>query len=271
MSLARTIIAIAALALTTTSVEGRSSGQICKYRGNTYAESEHAVGTTLTCTCSEGRWVNCEENMNSNNSGDDDTGNSSVNGAQLGFNDFLNNFDARDFVIDYSTLPGATELGGTVQAANRNNVPVMQAAKMTHTRFHIAPCGINLPHIHPRGTESIYIIEGALTVGFVTESGRLITNDVIVDQSTFFPRGLIHYQQNMGCEPAGYISMLDDSDAGLLVVSGVLGNLPSEALEATFDEDAEFVNQLLMGLPTGPARGRAECFVRCGLSSNVPF
>ncbi|KNC80475.1 hypothetical protein SARC_07165 [Sphaeroforma arctica JP610] len=293
MSLSRTVITIIALALAATSVEAMSSRQTCKYRGNVYLDNERVVGSTLTCTCSGERWVNCQANVVADSlehvvadSPEYDMSIGSVPstkesirdvagvegaisgliGAQVGFDAFLNNFDAEDFVIDFATQPlESTGLGGTSQPANRNNVPVIQASNMAQTRFRIAPCGINLPHVHPRGTESVYIIEGALTVGFVTEGGRLILNDVKTDQSTFFPQGLLHYQQNMACEPAGFISILNSSDPGLLVIPAALAELPSEALEATFDEDAAFVNQLRIGLPAGPARGRAECLRRCGL------
>ncbi|KNC85977.1 hypothetical protein SARC_01853 [Sphaeroforma arctica JP610] len=197
-------------------------------------------------------------------------------GAQVSALRYMDNFDAEDFVFDFSDFETGVRVdsdgnGGSSQPANINTFPVVQVANMAQTRFRIAPCGINLPHVHPRGTESAYMIEGELTVGFVMESGRTVINDIKADQSTFFPQGLLHYQQNMGCEPAGFISILDSSDPGLLVIAAAVAGLPEEAIAAAFDEDEAFVAQMRMGLPKVPARGRAECLVRCGLPLNTPL
>eukprot|EP01134_Creolimax_fragrantissima_P001862 CFRG1862T1 len=256
----------------------------CVYLGNRYDDGERVEGQTLTCTCSNRRWIQCEPNEVAPPAEEESEPDEveepedmtpALVGANVGFNQFINNFENEDFILDFSdqtAVPvGSDGLGGTVQAANINNFPVLQTAEMSQTRFHIGPCGINLPHVHPRGTESIYMVEGELTVGFVTEGGRLIINDVSADQSTFFPQGLLHYQQNMGCEQAGFISILNSADPGLLVIPSALGSLPTEALEATFEEDEVFIEQLRLGLPEGPARGRAECLRRCNLPVNTPM
>ncbi|KNC80086.1 hypothetical protein SARC_07529 [Sphaeroforma arctica JP610] len=196
-------------------------------------------------------------------------------GAKASFNRFLYNFDNEDFVFDFSdsnAVPvDSTGNGGTIQPVDIEGFPVMQLADMAYSRFSIGPCGINLPHLHPRGTESLYVIDGMLTVGFVAESGRLVLNDIEKDQTTFFPKGLMHYQQNMQCVPANFISILDTCDPGVLVITESLNALPDEALTATFGEDQEFINQLRLGLPDGPARARSECLKRCGLSSDTPL
>ncbi|KNC78009.1 hypothetical protein SARC_09542 [Sphaeroforma arctica JP610] len=142
---------------------------------------------------------------------------------------------------------------------------------MALTRFRIGPCGINLPHVHPRGTETIYVVNAMLTVGFVAESSRLVLNDIETDQSTFFPQGLLHYQQNMNCEPASFISILDSADPGLSVIAAALTALPDEALKAVLDEDVSFVTQLRLGLPAGPARARSECLARCSMAMDTPL
>ena len=43
---------------------------------------------------------------------------------------------------------------------------------ITYVRFQMVPCGVNLPHTHPRATEILTLITGGpLQVGFVDTSG----------------------------------------------------------------------------------------------------
>eukprot|EP01134_Creolimax_fragrantissima_P004996 CFRG4996T1 len=270
-----TVLSVLGLATTLTGampMTDNPTSASCTNRGVDYSHGERVTGSTLTCTCDNGQWINCERNAEEPDPTDEDN---ILPGAQVGFNTFINNFENEDFVIDFSDVDAvpvvSKGLGGTVQPASLNDFPVMQVGGMAQTRFHIGPCGINMPHVHPRGTESIYVVNGELTVGFVTEGGRLIINDISADQSTFFPLGLLHYQQNLGCEPASFISILNNADPGLLVISAALMTLPDIALSVTFDEDEAFVTQLRLGLPAGPARGRAECLARCNLPLDTPL
>eukprot|EP01134_Creolimax_fragrantissima_P001725 CFRG1725T1 len=287
-------VAFSALA-TTSIVDGQTTE--CRYQGQSFQTGDIVEGNTLTCICRNGKWRSCTANpidmtpsvsptpsttpsaspTPSTTPPETNPGEQNENpfGTRVGFNPFIDNFIAEDFVFDFAdesqTTIQSSGSGGTVQSVNINRFPVLQTADMAFTRFHIAPCGINLPHVHPRATESIYMVDGELTVGFTTEGGRVIINDISAEQSTFFPQGLLHYQQNLGCEPASFISILNNADPGVVTIPSALMSLPGEALEATFEEDASFIEQLKLGLPAGPGRGRAECLRRCRLPCNTPL
>ena len=78
-----------------------------------------------------------------------------------------------------------------------------------------------------------------------------------------FPEGLIHYQQNLDCQPARYISALNSEDPGVLTVSNRLFTFPLEALTATFDLSPYIVQHIKRNLPENIAAGRKECLIRC--------
>jgi mannose-6-phosphate isomerase-like protein (cupin superfamily) len=79
------------------------------------------------------------------------------------------------------------------------------------------PCGMNNPHTHPRASEFLYVVsDGQLEAGFIEESGaRIVVNTLTQGQGTVFPKGSIHFQVNLGCEPLTFVAALDDEDPGV--------------------------------------------------------
>lgn len=54
----------------------------------------------------------------------------------------------------------------------------------------LGPCGMNTPHTHPRATEFLYLVNGTLQNGMITETGsRFIVNN-ITNTSSSGPRGV---------------------------------------------------------------------------------
>lgn len=72
----------------------------------------------------------------------------------------------------------------------------------------LGPCGLNTPHTHPRATEFLYLVNGSLTSGMITETGsRFITNTLQAGQAMVLPKGSIHFQQNNDCGVYRSLSM----------------------------------------------------------------
>ena len=150
-------------------------------------------------------------------------------------------------------------------------MPVLAGEGVSITLFTIKPCGINEPHVHPRATEISYVIKGSrLRVGFVEENtGRTIINDLQAGQVTVFPQGLLHYQQNLGCEEAQFISALNSEDPGVLTIAQALFGLPLEAVASALNMDEANVLAAKNSIPANPAMGRDECLKRCGIKDTT--
>jgi oxalate decarboxylase/phosphoglucose isomerase-like protein (cupin superfamily) len=75
---------------------------------------------------------------------------------------------------------------------------------------------MNTPHLHPRATEFLYLVDrGEMQVGFIEENGaRFVTNTLTQGQGTIFPQGAIHFQVNLGCEPITFVAALNNEDPG---------------------------------------------------------
>ncbi len=237
----------------------------CCFKGQCREAGQWLQGPTHTCMCERfgsGKWIGCQPNNK------EESGRSAPEEASLTALRRRQAFANSEFVFDLQgSLPGAITGGGTIQGVDRGNLPSLEGEGVAYTLFNIEPCGINLPHVHPRATELIYVISGQdLRTAFVEENGgRVITNDIDQGHVTFFPRGLIHYQQNLSCESATYISALNSDDPGVSTISTQFFSLPEEGVRSSLGEGQDVVDALISGLPSGPAEGREACMKKCGL------
>lgn len=177
-------------------------------------------------------------------------------------------FNATDFVFNLSsTTPSAIGAGGIGRAMNVDTFPVLENEGLAAVFFILKPCGINLPHVHQRATELFIVIKGTFKTAFVEEnSGRTIVTTLTTGQATIFPQGLIHEEQNIGCDEAMFVSAFNNEDPGLATTLLGLNKLPDDALQSTLGQNQDFVNKLRSGAPVNPAAGNLECLKRCGLA-----
>ncbi|KAK3037461.1 hypothetical protein RJ639_031955 [Escallonia herrerae] len=61
----------------------------------------------------------------------------------------------------------------------------------------LAPGAVNRPHTHPRGSELLFVLEGALSVGTTDSRGKLYKNDLHKYDVFLFPEELPHYEANL--------------------------------------------------------------------------
>jgi hypothetical protein len=73
------------------------------------------------------------------------------------------------FVYNLVGMANPTKIANnTILPSSVKQFPALENMGISYTRFELAPCGINLPHIHPRASELIYVISAEnLQVGFV--------------------------------------------------------------------------------------------------------
>ncbi|CAM9607934.1 unnamed protein product [Laminaria digitata] len=117
----------------------------------------------------------------------------------------------------------------------------------------------------------LYTIAGnQLRVAFVEENGGegAVVNDLYQGDVAFFPQGLIHYQQNLDCEPATFLAALNSEDPGVVTITTRFFELPSEAIQASLNLDDPTLKALLAALPMAPAMAQRQCLQRCGLTDD---
>ncbi|KAG5185187.1 cupin-like protein [Tribonema minus] len=186
---------------------------------------------------------------------------------------FRAQFQPEEFKFDLAGLDVPPGEGGSVQALGAAQLPSLTGEKVA------MPCGINLPHVHPRATEILFVVDAApegVLMAFVEENvamqgPRAITNTVTTGQATFFPQGLVHMQVNMGCTPATMIAALGSDDFGVqtITTTAIAGLAYDENLKegtaAAFGISQDQLIHLVEGFPGNPAAGAEECRKRCNI------
>ncbi|KAJ7931071.1 RmlC-like cupin domain-containing protein [Mycena leptocephala] len=176
-------------------------------------------------------------------------------------------------VFDFNNqapAPGAK--GGSILLATVDNFPILEELGVAGAVSFIEPCGLNIPHSHPRASEFFTVIEGILDTGFVQENGfnTEIETQLGKYQATVFPMGSIHYQQNPTCSPAAFVAAFNNEDPGRSDIATNFWMFSSDVIDASlgFPETIGGTNidAWRAHLPVNLAAGVDSCLKACGLS-----
>ncbi|OIT24522.1 putative germin-like protein 2-3, partial [Nicotiana attenuata] len=130
--------------------------------------------------------------------------------------------EANDFYYGGLNLPGnkTTQSGTRVTSVNVAQIPGLNTLGISMARIDYIPGGVNPPHIHPRATEILVVVEGSLHVGFVTSNpeNRLISRVIHMGDVFVFPVGLVHFQRNVGYRNAVALLALSSQNPGLISI-----------------------------------------------------
>ncbi|KAL6320881.1 hypothetical protein AAG906_010689 [Vitis piasezkii] len=156
-----------------------------------------------------------------------------------------------DFFFSGLCLPGNTsnKLGSMVTPANVAQIPGLNTLGISLARVDYAAYGLNLPH-PPSSHRDPHCLGGTLYVGFVTSNpdNRLISKVLYKGDVFVFPRGLIHFQVNVGTTNAVAIASLGSQNPGVITIANaVFGSKPAisvDVLTKAFQVDKNVINNL---------------------------
>lgn len=186
----------------------------------------------------------------------------------------------KDFVFDFlnaAQIKGAVGKGNGGQAvsAKTTTFPALIGNNLAMTVGFLGPCAQNTPHLHPRSAEMLLMISGdTINTGTFQENGaRFVENTIEVGQATIFPMGSVHFQQNLGCDPAIFVAGFANEDPGTLqIAQGFFQQLPPDTVSATLGElGVEEVQDIAKKIPANIAFGIEECVKRCHIDRNSTF
>jgi hypothetical protein len=95
-------------------------------------------------------------------------------------------------VFDFNNqAPAVGSNGGSILLATVDNFPILEALRISGAISIVEPCGLNIPHLHPRADEMFTVIDGILDTGLVQENGfnSVIQTQLGKYQATVFPMG----------------------------------------------------------------------------------
>ncbi|XP_024517438.1 germin-like protein 5-1 [Selaginella moellendorffii] len=129
-------------------------------------------------------------------------------------------------------------LGSIVTQVNVQSFPGLHTQGLSIQRFTYAPGGVIPPHVHPRSSELLYVLQGTVVAGFVTTDNRLFQATLEPGDLFIYPRALIHFSVNTGETPALAIASFNSANPGTALLPNALFAsvpvLPAAVLAKTF-------------------------------------
>lgn len=157
---------------------------------------------------------------------------------------------SNDFFFDGLSKEGNTSnsLGLSVAAGNVRAFPGLNTLGISINRVDLSPGGINPPHSHPRATESGVVIKGKILVGFITTNNTFFSKVLGPGEMFVVPRGLVHFQWNVGKGQALLFAAFNSHLPGSVIVPNTLfaasPSLPVEVLTKAFQVEDKVINDI---------------------------
>ncbi|KAG8376702.1 hypothetical protein BUALT_Bualt09G0091400 [Buddleja alternifolia] len=142
-----------------------------------------------------------------------------------------------DFVFSGIKSPGNfSDIGLSTIPVNPTIFPGLNTLGMSFVRADLKPGGINPPHFHPRATETVFIVQGKVYSGFVDSNNRVFAKIIERGEVMVFPRGLVHFQMNVGKSSATVFGSFNSQNPGMQKIPNVLfgTGINDELLEKAF-------------------------------------
>ncbi|KAJ7032912.1 RmlC-like cupin domain-containing protein [Mycena alexandri] len=162
--------------------------------------------------------------------------------------------------------------GGSILLSTVDNFPILAGLGISAAVSLVEPCGLNIPHTHPRADEFFTVVSGIMYTGLVQENGfnTAIETELGQYQGTVFPKGSIHYQQNPTCSPAVFVAALNSEDPGRSDIVTNYWMLPSDVVNAGLGGPDTIgggnIDAWRAHLPVNLAEGVDSCLRSCKLA-----
>ncbi|CAL2239637.1 unnamed protein product [Prunus armeniaca] len=152
-----------------------------------------------------------------------------------------------DFIYAGIKVPGKfgpTGLSGV--SVNSNVFPGLNTLGMSLVRADFEVGGVNVPHFHPRATEIAFVLEGTIYSGFVDTNNKVFAKVIEKGEVMVFPRGLVHFQMNVGDTPATILGSFDSQNPGSQrIPAAIFGSgIKEKLLEKAFGMTSKEISKL---------------------------
>lgn len=160
------------------------------------------------------------------------------------------NFSSSDFFFSGISTPQPTNNihGSTVTVASVFQIPGLNTLGVSMNRIDFAPGGLNPPHEHPRATEILFVLYGKFEAHFITTANVLVSQTLKQGEIFIFPKGLVHFETNVGKGPGATISGFSSQNPGRDDIAATLFTatppVPDNVLARTFQISYHEVNKI---------------------------
>ncbi|ANB15793.1 spherulin-1A [Sugiyamaella lignohabitans] len=179
------------------------------------------------------------------------------------------------FVFDFLNAPEAAVVAGdagNITTAVVSSFPALEGTGAAMFLFQLGPCGMVLPHSHPRASEFIVVTEGKISTQFLTETGSdVFSNTLKQYQSTIFPVGSLHVELNPTCEPAKFIGAFDNPDPGTFFVAPGFFSLEEQVVLTQLGGavSGADLSSFKKAIPPAGVVAIEQCLKNCNITANA--
>ncbi|KAI3993670.1 hypothetical protein MKX01_002683 [Papaver californicum] len=155
-----------------------------------------------------------------------------------------------DFFFSGLTKEGNTNniFGVGVTPGNVLSFPGLNTLGLSMNRVDYAPGGVNPLHSHPRATEAGVIIKGEVLVGFISTTNVFYSKVLKKGEMFVIPKGLVHFQKNVGQGKAVTITSFNSQLPGAAVLPATLfasnPAIPNDILATNFQLDETVITSI---------------------------
>ncbi|KAF5949068.1 hypothetical protein HYC85_015025 [Camellia sinensis] len=152
-----------------------------------------------------------------------------------------------DFVFTGIKNPGKVGKSGFLAKPVTSIVfPGLNTLGMSFVRADFGAGGVNVPHFHPRATETAFVLEGKVYSGFVDSTNRVFAKVIEKGDLMVFPRGLVHFQMNVGDSTATILGSFNSQNPGLVrIPNAVFGSeIEEKLLEKAFGLSSKEIGKM---------------------------
>ncbi|XVF70551.1 hypothetical protein PTKIN_Ptkin11bG0170700 [Pterospermum kingtungense] len=138
-----------------------------------------------------------------------------------------------------------------VTKASMAEFPALNGQSVSFATLEYPAGTLNPPHIHPRASELLVVVDGSIEVGFVDTTGKLFTQTLQLGDIFVFPKGLLHYQYNPSSDqPAMAVSAFGSANAGTISIPSTVfaTGIDDDVLAKGFKTDVATIEKIKAGL-----------------------
>ncbi|PUZ75934.1 hypothetical protein GQ55_1G249800 [Panicum hallii var. hallii] len=148
------------------------------------------------------------------------------------------NLTAADFTFAGVRTAGnfSADTGFAGVSVTPSQFPALHTLGVSFARADLSAAGgVNPPHYHPRATETALVLAGRVYAGFVDSGGRIFAKVLEKGEIMVFPRAMVHFQMNVGDEPATVYGTFNSENPGIVRIpatvfgSGINGGVLERA------------------------------------------
>jgi oxalate decarboxylase/phosphoglucose isomerase-like protein (cupin superfamily) len=184
---------------------------------------------------------------------------------------FRQRFNTKEFIYKLGNTIINSEV---IYPATVDEMPTLIGERLSYQLVTLESCSMGTFHLHPRASELLFVLDGVnLQVGFIEENGgRTILNEIGAGHVMLYPKGLIHFENNLGCAPVRYLSAMNNEDPGMVTIANRIIDLPSLVLQTTLNISQCQIGTLKNSTPMNTLlSGIDECKKRCNSKNSGTF